>query len=187
MWCVVCGVVECRDTLKNPPVYIQDVSVCTGTKPTCIKHMWAWCRYTRKRFERTHGGSMHTPLLPLPNTHNHIQQQKTQRHTQTHTHAQRSQAPAARDRPPERTRNKSLETNTIQTTETTNKHRYTRDETRAQSHETIDKQQTHKERQRQTHETTQQRNTKHATRVTQDETRQDESKRDKCIYIHTQT
>ena len=55
-------------------------------------------------------------------------------------------------------------------------HWNSRDETLAKSQETTDNRQ-HKERQRHTHNSTEQRNTTHATRVTQDETRQDRSRK----------
>ena len=42
---VVCGVTRLHP--KRPRVYRQHVHTC--------KHMWVWCRYTRRRFERTHG------------------------------------------------------------------------------------------------------------------------------------
>ena len=79
---------------------------------------------------------MHTPLPspPISHTQPHTatHNKQTRRHKdtktqrQTYTHTQRSPAPATPDRPPERTR-----ANTIQTTDTTNRHRYTgRRETR---------------------------------------------------------
>ena len=42
-------------TLKKTRVYVQNVAVSTGTA-YMLKHMCAWCRYTRGRFEWTHGG-----------------------------------------------------------------------------------------------------------------------------------
>ena len=49
-----CGV-EWGDTLKNPHEYVQNVPVYLQ-HVHMYKHMWVWCRYTRERFERTHGG-----------------------------------------------------------------------------------------------------------------------------------
>ena len=54
--CVVCGVVARLGTQKKPPcvdskrprVYRHHAHMCY--------HMRAWCRYTRGRFESTHGG-----------------------------------------------------------------------------------------------------------------------------------
>ena len=84
VWCVwcVCGVCVC--------------GVCVVCHAHMLKHMCAWCRYTRRRFERTHGGvlNLHTvPLLPSPaphpihpsaNTHTQTQHKHTQQHTTTH-------------------------------------------------------------------------------------------------------
>ena len=57
-------------------VCIERVSVCTFKTPPCVpapsphvSYMWAWCRYTRGRFERTHLGfsACHgTPPRPQP-------------------------------------------------------------------------------------------------------------------------
>ena len=56
-----------------PRVYVQNVSVFAGTTRICVFNMWAWCRYTRGRFERAHGG-----FLACHTTHN-----TTPHHTKT--------------------------------------------------------------------------------------------------------
>ena len=55
VWCGVCGVVfgaawhaEKAVDSKRPRVYRHHARICY--------HMRAWCRYTRGRFESTHGG-----------------------------------------------------------------------------------------------------------------------------------
>ena len=63
--CGVCGVVWCAvwcGTLKTPVCRLKNASVCRfKTSRVCrqhahmLKHMCAWCRYTRERFECTHG------------------------------------------------------------------------------------------------------------------------------------
>ena len=49
---VVCAV--CRDTLKTPCVDSKRPRVCRQHAHMLFS-MWAWCRYTRGRFESTHG------------------------------------------------------------------------------------------------------------------------------------
>ena len=74
MWCVWC------DTLKTP-VCPSTTSLCVRSKRprVCRDHahtcfdMCAWCRYTRGRFERTHGDVL--------NGHT---RRRRQRHTTTH-------------------------------------------------------------------------------------------------------
>ena len=74
---------------KRLRVYIQKVRVCTGTKPTCMKHVGlvpvhtrTFRMYTRRRFERVHG--FFSRFFTVP--------QHTQTHTNTHTkHTPRSQ------------------------------------------------------------------------------------------------
>ena len=48
VWCVVC------DTLKNPCVHSTRPHVYRHLAHM-LKHVCAWCPYTRGRFERTHG------------------------------------------------------------------------------------------------------------------------------------
>ena len=59
LWCVWCGVCPLN---TSPCVHstrhrenVQNVPVYAGTTHM-LKSMWAWCRYTRRRFESTHGG-----------------------------------------------------------------------------------------------------------------------------------
>ena len=83
-----------------------DDSVCPLKTPPCVrsirprvyrhhahmlKHMCAWCRCTRGRFERTHGGVLcgHTGFFSVPHRtlhHDHVHNQHP--HTNTHTHTQ---------------------------------------------------------------------------------------------------
>ena len=55
-----------------------------------LKHVCAWCRYKRGRFERTHGDvlSGHTDFFQCATphtTHHHTTQNNTQQHTETET------------------------------------------------------------------------------------------------------
>ena len=71
-------------------VCIDRVSVCTFKTSACVpapsphfSYMWAWCRYTRGRFERTHGGvlNVHTGVFtcfsPCRTTPHHTHQSHT--------------------------------------------------------------------------------------------------------------
>ena len=63
VWCAVCVLRHAAKKWKNPSVwiptrlrvYIQNVSMYAGTSRTCVSTC-ARCRYTRVRFECTHGG-----------------------------------------------------------------------------------------------------------------------------------
>ena len=67
----------CVDS-KRPRVYRHHANM--------LKHMCAWCRYTRGRFERTHGP------LPSPSTHRHTPNTTpTQHHTETDRERERRQ------------------------------------------------------------------------------------------------
>ena len=95
-------------------VCIDRASVCTFETSACVPApsapsphfsiMWAWCRYTRGRFERTHGGvlNVHTGVFtcfsPFRTTPHHTHQTHTtttttprpQRHnTETETERER--------------------------------------------------------------------------------------------------
>ena len=57
--CVCCGTLKKRGKKRiwleeRLRVYIRNVPVYAGTTRTCVETC-AWCRYTRRRFERTHG------------------------------------------------------------------------------------------------------------------------------------
>ena len=62
VWCGVVCAVRCG-TLKNPVYGLPTRSPCVDSKRLRVyRHhahmlfsMWAWCRYTRGRFESTHG------------------------------------------------------------------------------------------------------------------------------------
>ena len=82
-------------------------SVCPSKKPPCVDskrprvyrhhahmcyHMCAWCRYTRGRFESTHGGFFCVPSRATHHTtfHTHTRQHhNTQHHTETERHRDR--------------------------------------------------------------------------------------------------
>ena len=74
---------------KRLRVYIQKVHLCTGTKPTCMKHVGlvpvhtrTFRMYSRRRFERVHG-FFHV-FSPCRNTHKHTHTHQT--HTTTTQH-----------------------------------------------------------------------------------------------------
>ena len=86
--CVCCGVVSVvcvwrGMTRGKPRVQVQNVSVytfktlpCVPAKRAHVEHMWAFCGYTRMRFERTHwffsAYHTHTPHHTTPHTaHTH--------------------------------------------------------------------------------------------------------------------
>ena len=76
---------------KRLRVYIQKVRVCTGTKPTCMKHVGlvpvhtrTFRMYTRRRFERVHG-FFHV-FSPCRNTHKHTHTKHTPRPQRHHDH-----------------------------------------------------------------------------------------------------
>ena len=55
-----------------------------------FQHVRAWCRYTRRRFERTHGDvlSGHTEFRSVSHTNTHINTQHTHTHTPHHNTTQ---------------------------------------------------------------------------------------------------
>ena len=73
--CLCCGTVKKRE--KKTRVYVENASVCTFKTSPCVpapsphvSYMWAWCRYTRGRFECTHGGAFDADTRsPSPPTH----------------------------------------------------------------------------------------------------------------------
>ena len=172
--CVWCGV--CRDTLKNSRVYIQNVPVCTGTKPTCVKHVGVVPVHTG-RLERTHGEAFdaYTPSSSL-DTHNDIQQHTTTEHSTTKDNRQlttTSTRSETKHQPPATAHLSEHETQAKKPTQDRqlkqpkntstreNERRDTSPEPRDnRQHNTTERQQTHKERQRQTHETPHQRHTR---------------------------
>ena len=88
--------------LPSLRVCIQHVPVCAFKMSQCIPatcphvlYMWACCRYTRERFERTHGdvlnahtgfSACHTTTTPH-HTQPHTPQHAPTPHTTTHQHA----------------------------------------------------------------------------------------------------
>ena len=60
----VCGVVWCG-TLKTPCVDSKRPRVYRH-HTHMLKHMCAWCRYTRGRFESRHGGVLNVHTVPCP-------------------------------------------------------------------------------------------------------------------------
>ena len=111
-------------------------SVCPSQKPPCVDskrprvyrhhahmcyHMCAWCRYTRGRFEPTHGGFLcvpsrhHTPHTHTPHTPHtthtthtthtpHNTETETERHRDRDRHKQRERETEKEDRNSERKR-----------------------------------------------------------------------------------
>ena len=58
--CVCCGTVKKREkktvhTFKTLSVCRFKTSPCVPAPSPHVGNMWAWCQYTRKRFERKHG------------------------------------------------------------------------------------------------------------------------------------
>ena len=123
----------CVDS-KRPRVYVQNVPVCTGTTRTCfntytLKHMCAWCRHTRGRFECTHGGVLeakyeffhffqraatHTHTHTLKTHHDHQQHHD---HNDTHHTTQHTTSHGDRERERQRKRERETETETVTETE----------------------------------------------------------------------
>ena len=80
---------------SSPPslrVCIQHVPVCAFKMSPCVPatcphvlYMWACCRYTRERFERTHGDVLnaHTEVFSVPHHNKH---HTTHNHTHHTTH-----------------------------------------------------------------------------------------------------
>ena len=70
VWCVCVLLFVCVVVVRHaekPRVCIHNVPVCTFKTFPCVLatcphvlYMWACCRYTRERFERTHGDVMNT-------------------------------------------------------------------------------------------------------------------------------
>ena len=87
---------KCQKSLISP---MKHVSVCTFKTSPCVpaprahvlKHVRAWCRYKRGRFERTHGDvlSGHTEFFSVSHTTHHNTRHNTttrpQHHTETET------------------------------------------------------------------------------------------------------
>ena len=102
--------------LPSPSFHPSLSSVCPSQNPPCVdskrprvyrhhaQHMCAWCRYTRRRFEPTHGGFSACQAAPH-HTHN------TTQHTTQHTHHSTPQHRTPHgDRDRERQRQRQTET-----------------------------------------------------------------------------
>ena len=85
----LCGLVCVGE--RGTGVCIERVSVCTFKTFPCVlaacphvSYMWAWCRYTRGRFECTHGGvlNVHTVFF-FPRFFTVPQHTNTNTHTHT--------------------------------------------------------------------------------------------------------
>ena len=79
---------------KRLRVYIRNVRVCTGTKPTCMKHVGlvpvhtrTFRMYTRRRFERVHG--FFSRFFPVPQHTQQTHTTTTQHNTETETERER--------------------------------------------------------------------------------------------------
>ena len=75
--------------MKNVPVCTFKTSpFVPAPRAHMFQHVCAWCRYTRGRFERTHGDvlSGHTEFRSVShtNTHTHINTHNTTHHDTTH-------------------------------------------------------------------------------------------------------
>ena len=101
-------------------VYVQNVPVCTfkpspfvpKPRPHMLKHMCAWCRYTRRRSECTHGGVFepthgffprffsvpHHTQTHTMTTNNHTTHNTTRRQRQSETETERDRARRQRQR-----------------------------------------------------------------------------------------
>ena len=91
---------------RGTGVCIERVSVCTFKTFPCVlaacphvSYMWAWCRYTRGRFECTHGGvlNVHTVFFF---TFFH----RAATHKHKHTHTKHTPRPPTTPRPHNTTR-----------------------------------------------------------------------------------
>ena len=111
---------------------MKNVSVCTfktspfvpAPRAHMFQHVCAWCRYTRGRFERTHGDvlSGHTGVSACHTlTHTHINTHNTTQHNtlrpQHHTTTERDRE-RQRQRQRERDRERDRQTETETETET---------------------------------------------------------------------
>ena len=103
---------------------MKNVTVCTfktspfvpAPRAHMFQHVCAWCRYTRGRFERTHGDvlSGHTGVSACHTlTHTHTLKHTTQHNTTHYDHnTTRQQRETERDRQRERQRERQTETET---------------------------------------------------------------------------
>ena len=99
----------------RPRVHAQNVPVYAGTTRTCIKHVRAWCWYTRGRFERAHGDvlSGHTVFFSVSHTTTprtpHTQQRTATTTTTTTTHRDRDRGDDREDKTREKMKDKTRE------------------------------------------------------------------------------
>ena len=106
-------------SLPSPP-FPRLSSVCPSQKPPCVDskrprvyrhhahmcyHMCAWCRYTRGRFESTHGG-----FFCVPSRATHHTTHTTQHNTQHNTHTPHTPHHTETERHRDRDRQKQRET-----------------------------------------------------------------------------
>ena len=74
---------------KTPPcVRSKRHRVCWHHAHMCF-NMWAWCRYTRGRFERTHGGFFQCLTPHTPHTQHNTRHNNTRRQSQRQTEKNR--------------------------------------------------------------------------------------------------
>ena len=102
-WCV-CGVACVVWHAENPRVSIQNVAVYLH-HAHMMKHTCAWCPYTQRRFERTHG--LYPPISLLPNRNRHTQTKQHQRNVtlrQTERERERRQTETTKSRSDKETR-----------------------------------------------------------------------------------
>ena len=101
---------------------MKNVTVCTFKTSPCVpaprahmlKHVCAWCRYTRGRFERTHGDvlSGHTEFRSVSHTNTHTL--RPQHHTtdRDRDRQRQRQTETETDRDRDRQRQRQTETET---------------------------------------------------------------------------
>ena len=62
-WCVVCGVAHWKKPVRplntSPCVRSKRPHIVPAPRAHMLKYVYAWCRYERGRFERTHGDVVH--------------------------------------------------------------------------------------------------------------------------------
>ena len=120
-------------------------SVCPSQKPPCVDskrprvyrhharmwyHMCAWCRYTRGRFESTHGGFFCVPSRATHHTTQHNTTPHTPHNTTTHNTTRRQRQRQRETEKEDRNRERQRETEKEKTRQEKRRRDNKREETR---------------------------------------------------------